>query len=63
MIKISEAVLLSTHFLAILWKSFMTVWEVAAHVVGNAGLLCQSVVICNSVSCLTTFGLVLELVR
>ena len=40
----------------------MTLWEVTAHTVRNAGLLCQSVIMCNYVTYFTTFVLVLEFV-
>jgi len=39
--------LLSTNCLTISGKSFMTLWEVTAHTVGNVGLLCQSVITCS----------------
>jgi len=40
----------------------VTLWEVTAHTMGNAGLLCQSVIMCNCVTYFITFVLVLEFV-
>ena len=62
MIEVSSATLLPTKCLTIFGKSFVTLWEVTAHTVGNAGLLCQSVIMCIRVAYFTTFVLVLEFV-
>jgi len=61
-IKVSSVNLLSTNCLIIFGKSFVTLWEVTAHTMGNAGLLCHSVIMCNRVTYFTTFVLVIEFV-